>query len=55
LVILDLGASPPKVLGGQHRDIVVGVPQSVAISPDESVALVTAATKKDPADPEEDH
>jgi DNA-binding beta-propeller fold protein YncE len=30
---------------------VVGPPQSVAIAPDESLALVTAAFKKDPADP----
>jgi DNA-binding beta-propeller fold protein YncE len=30
---------------------VVGVPQSVAIAPDESIALVTAAFKKDPNDP----
>jgi DNA-binding beta-propeller fold protein YncE len=29
----------------------VGVPQSVAIAPDESIALVTAANKIDPADP----
>ena len=52
VTILDLGASPPKVLGEvQTGTSVVGVPQSVAISPDESIALVTAATKKDPADP----
>jgi DNA-binding beta-propeller fold protein YncE len=52
VTILDLGASPPKVLGEvQTGTSVVGVPQSVAISQDESIALVTAATKKDPADP----
>jgi len=52
VTILDLGASPPKVLGEvQTGTSVVGVPQSVAIAPDESIALVTAATKKDPADP----
>ena len=52
VTILDLGASPPKVLGEvQAGTSVVGVPQSVAIAPDESIALVTAATKKDPADP----
>jgi len=52
VTILDLGASPPKILGEvQTGTSVVGVPQSVAISPDESLALVTAATKKDPADP----
>jgi len=52
VTILDLGASPPKVLGEvQTGTSVVGVPQSVAIAQDESIALVTAATKKDPADP----
>ena len=52
VTILDLGASPPKVLGEVNTGTsVVGVPQSVAIAQDESIALVTAATKKDPADP----
>jgi DNA-binding beta-propeller fold protein YncE len=50
--IIDLGASPPKIIGEvQAGASVVGVPQSVAIAPDESIALVTAATKIDPADP----
>jgi DNA-binding beta-propeller fold protein YncE len=50
--IVDLGASPPKVIGEVKAGAsVVGVPQSVAIAPDESIALVTAANKKDPADP----
>jgi DNA-binding beta-propeller fold protein YncE len=50
--IIDLGVSPPKVLGEvQVGTSVVGPPQSVAIAPDESIALVTAAFKKDPADP----
>jgi DNA-binding beta-propeller fold protein YncE len=50
--IIDLGASPPKVLG--QVDVpgsVVGPPQSVAIAPDESIALVVASTKVDPSDP----
>jgi DNA-binding beta-propeller fold protein YncE len=52
VTILDLAFSPPKVLGEvQAGSSVVGVPQSVAIAPDESIALVTAANKKDPADP----
>ena len=52
VTIVDLGASPPKVLGEVKAGTsVVGVPQSVAVAPDESIALVTAATKKDPADP----
>jgi DNA-binding beta-propeller fold protein YncE len=51
-MILDLGVSPPKVIGQVDLGAsVVGVPQSVAIAPDESIALVTAATKIDPADP----
>jgi YVTN family beta-propeller protein len=50
--IIDLGASPPKVLGKVNVPTsVVGPPQSVAISPDESIALVVASTKIDPADP----
>lgn len=52
VTIIDLGSSPPKVIGEvKAGSSVVGVPQSVAISPDESIALVTAAVKKDPADP----
>jgi DNA-binding beta-propeller fold protein YncE len=51
VTILDLGASPPKVLGEVKAPAsVVGPPQSVAIAPDESIALVTASTKIDPAD-----
>jgi hypothetical protein len=51
VTILDIGVSPPKVLGEVKAGTsVVGVPQSVAIAPDESIALVTAATKIDPAD-----
>jgi DNA-binding beta-propeller fold protein YncE len=50
--IVDLGASPPKVIGEvQAGAAVAGVPQSVAVAPDESIALVTAANKIDPADP----
>jgi len=52
VTIINLAASPPKVLGEvKAGSSVVGVPQSVAIAPDESIALVTAARKKDPADP----
>jgi len=50
--IIDLGASPPKVLGEVKAPAsVVGPPQSVAIAPDESIAVVTASTRLDPADP----
>src|SRR5262245_28993224 len=52
VTIVDLGVSPPKVLGQLDAPgSVVGPPQSVAISPDESVALVVASTKIDPTDP----
>ena len=52
VMVLDVGVSPPKVLAElQAPSSVVGVPQSVAVSKDESFALVTAAMKIDPADP----
>ena len=47
VTILDLNVFPPRVLGEVAVPTsVVGPPLSVAISPDESFALVTAATKK---------
>ena len=50
--IIDLSASPPKVIGEVKAPAsVVGPPQSVAVSKDESYALVTGAFKVDPADP----
>jgi DNA-binding beta-propeller fold protein YncE len=52
ITILDLNVSPPKVVAQINMPTsVVGPPQSVAIAPDESFALVTAASKLDPADP----
>ena len=52
VTILELGTSPAKVIGElQVPTSVVGPPESVAIAPDSSIALVTAATKIDPADP----
>lgn len=52
VTIIDLGAKPPKVIGEVKAPAsVVGPPQSVAISRDESIALVTGAIKIDPADP----
>ena len=49
--IIDLGVSPPKLIGEVKAPAsVVGPPQSVAISRDESFALVTGAFKVDPAD-----
>ncbi len=50
VTILDLAVFPPKVLAEiKMPTSLVGPPQSVAIAPDESFALVTAATKLDPA------
>jgi DNA-binding beta-propeller fold protein YncE len=50
--IVDLNVSPPKLVAEiKAPTSVVGPPSSVAVAPDESYALVTAATKVDPADP----
>jgi DNA-binding beta-propeller fold protein YncE len=51
LAVIDLGVSPPKlVVEIDAPASVVGPPLSVAITPDESLALVTAAMKVDPQD-----
>ena len=51
VTIIDLSVKPPKVVAEINAPAsVVGPPLSVAITPDESLALVTAATKVDPAD-----
>jgi DNA-binding beta-propeller fold protein YncE len=50
--LIDLGASPPKVIAEiQVPASVVGPPSSAAIAPDGTLALITGATKLDPADP----
>lgn len=52
VTIVDLGVSPPKVVGEVTApSSVVGPPQNVAVAPDESFALVAASVKIDPADP----
>ncbi len=52
VTILDIGTSPPKVLGELRAPTsIVGPPHSVAIAPDQSIALVTASTKIDPSNP----
>lgn len=52
VTIIDLGVSPPKVLGEvKAPSSVVGPPQNVAVTPDESLALVASNMKLDPADP----
>ncbi len=51
VAIIDLKANPPKILF--ELDVpasVAGPPTSVAVSPREEIALVTAAEKVDPAD-----
>jgi DNA-binding beta-propeller fold protein YncE len=51
IVLIDLGANPPKVLSTLPVPAsVAGPPTSVAVSPNEEIALVTAAEKIDPAD-----
>jgi len=52
VAIIDLKASPPRVVAEVQAPVsVVGPPLSVALTPDESLALVTASMKVDPADP----
>jgi DNA-binding beta-propeller fold protein YncE len=52
VTIIDLGVSPPKVVGEvQAPSSVAGPPQNVAITPDEAIALVSSNQKLDPADP----
>src|SRR5262249_17821258 len=49
---IDLNATPPKVVAEIPAPAsVIGPPSSVAIARDESFALVTGASKIDPADP----
>lgn len=49
--IIDLGATPPRVVAEiPVPGSVVGPPMSVAITPDQSLALITSAMKIDPAD-----
>jgi DNA-binding beta-propeller fold protein YncE len=52
IAIIDLKQFPPKVLAEIEVPVsVAGPPFSVAITPDESLALVTAAMKINPDDP----
>ena len=51
VTIIDMSASPPKVVAEIEAPAsVVGPPLSVAVAPDESIALVTSAQTLDPAD-----
>jgi len=52
VTLIDLNVSPPKIVGElKAPSSVVGPPQNVAITPDESLALISANMKLDPADP----
>lgn len=52
VTIIDLKASPPRVVAEiAVPGSVVGPPLSVALTPDESLALVGASSKVDPNDP----
>jgi DNA-binding beta-propeller fold protein YncE len=52
VTIIDITVSPPKILGEVRAPTsVAGPTHSVAISPDRSIALVTASTRIDPANP----
>lgn len=51
VAIIDLDAVPPRLVGTVEAPTsVVGPPQSVAVAPDQSFALVTGGMKIDPAD-----
>ena len=52
--IFDLRVFPPKLIGEVRAPTsVAGPPHSVAIVPDQSIALVTASAKIDPSNPKE--
>jgi DNA-binding beta-propeller fold protein YncE len=52
VTIIDVGVSPAKVIGEVRVPTsVAGPPHSVAISPDRSIALITASMKIDPKNP----
>jgi DNA-binding beta-propeller fold protein YncE len=52
VTIIDLKASPPRVVAEiAAPGSVVGPPLSVALTPDESLALVGSSTRIDPGDP----
>lgn len=52
VTILDLGSHPPRFVATvQAPHSVVGLPTSVALTPDERLGLVASAQKLDPANP----
>src|SRR5260370_13588531 len=49
--IIDLGVTPPKVVAEiRVPGSVVGPPMSVALTPDQGLALITSSMKADPPD-----
>jgi DNA-binding beta-propeller fold protein YncE len=51
VAVIDLKASPPRVIAEIPAPVsVVGPPLSIALTPDEGLALVTASNKVDPND-----
>jgi DNA-binding beta-propeller fold protein YncE len=49
--VIDFKTSPPRVIAEVHAPVsVIGPPLSIAVTPDEGLALVTASTKVDPND-----
>jgi DNA-binding beta-propeller fold protein YncE len=52
VAVIDLKSSPPRVIAEVNAPVsVAGPPLSIAITPDESLAIVTASNKVDPSDP----
>jgi DNA-binding beta-propeller fold protein YncE len=52
VALIDLKASPPRVIAEVQAPVsAVGAPLSIAVTPDEGLALVTASNKVDPSDP----
>jgi len=52
VTVIDLRGGQPRIVGEVKAPAsVIGPPQSVAVAPDESIALVTNSSRIDPADP----
>jgi DNA-binding beta-propeller fold protein YncE len=52
VTVIDLRGAQPRIVGEVKAPAsVIGPPQSVAVAPDESIALVTNSSRIDPADP----
>ena len=52
VTLIDLGARPPRVVAELHAPSSwSGPPQMIAVTPDESIALVSNSLKVNPADP----